>query len=74
MKRSTFLVASLSCALMLSAAMAVGAAAAYRGNVKSKVFHQSSCRHFNCKNCTVTFDTREAAIKAGYNPCKICRP
>jgi micrococcal nuclease len=46
----------------------------YHGNTSSHVFHQSSCKHFNCKNCTKVFDSREAAIKAGYRPCGGCRP
>jgi micrococcal nuclease len=46
----------------------------YHGNTSSHVFHQSSCKHFNCKNCTEVFDSREAAIKAGYRPCGGCRP
>jgi len=24
----------------------------YRGNTRSEVFHQASCKDFNCKNCT----------------------
>jgi micrococcal nuclease len=47
---------------------------AYHGNTRSMVFHQSSCKHFNCKNCTEVFDSREAAIKAGYRPCGNCKP
>jgi methylphosphotriester-DNA--protein-cysteine methyltransferase len=47
---------------------------AYHGNTDSKIFHQSSCRYFNYKNCTRVFDTREEAIKAGYRPCKVCNP
>jgi len=46
----------------------------YHGNTKSKIFHSSSCRHYNCKNCTRVFYSREEAIKAGYHPCKICNP
>jgi micrococcal nuclease len=46
----------------------------YHGNTSSHVFHQSSCKHFNCKNCTKVFNSREAAIKAGYRPCGGCRP
>jgi endonuclease YncB( thermonuclease family) len=46
----------------------------YHGNVNSKVFHKSSCMHYNCKNCTAGFNTRKEAIKAGYRPCGRCRP
>ncbi len=50
------------------------AAAPYHGNKRSKVFHQSSCKDYNCKNCVIGFKTREAAIKAGFRPCGGCRP
>jgi micrococcal nuclease len=46
----------------------------YHGNTSSHVFHKKSCKHFNCKNCTEVFDSREAAIKAGYRPCGGCKP
>ena len=46
----------------------------YRGNTRSMVFHQSTCEHFNCKNCTEVFQNREDAIAAGYRPCGRCRP
>jgi hypothetical protein len=46
----------------------------YHGNASSHVFHDSTCRYYNCKNCTVVFKSREAAIKAGYRPCGICKP
>lgn len=46
----------------------------YHGNVRSHIFHGPSCRYYSCKNCTRVFKTREAAIAAGYRPCKICKP
>jgi len=46
----------------------------YHGNVSSQVFHSSKCKHYNCKNCTARFPTREQAIKAGFKPCSICKP
>lgn len=46
----------------------------YHGNQSSHVFHQSSCKHFNCKNCVVEFNSREEAVAAGYRPCGMCRP
>jgi len=46
----------------------------YHGNTKSKIFHSSSCRYYNCKNCTRVFNSREEAINAGYRPCKVCNP
>ncbi|WP_264981626.1 thermonuclease family protein [Pseudodesulfovibrio portus] len=52
----------------------VKSSGAYHGNTSSHVFHRQGCRYFNCKNCTVNFQTREAAINAGYRPCGICKP
>ncbi len=49
-------------------------AATYHGNTKSKIFHSSGCRYYNCKACTAVFRSRQAAIDAGYRPCKKCRP
>lgn len=46
----------------------------YHGNIRSHKFHRPSCRYYNCKNCVAEFESREAAIRAGYVPCKICKP
>lgn len=46
----------------------------YHGNVKSKKFHRQGCRYYSCRNCLARFQTREDAIKAGYIPCKVCKP
>lgn len=46
----------------------------YHGNTRSGVFHQSSCKDYNCKNCTVGLNTREEAVSLGYRPCGMCRP
>ena len=46
----------------------------YHGNVKSKVFHRPGCRYYDCKNCVVSFKSRDQALRAGYRPCKICKP
>ena len=50
------------------------AAGQYHGNVKSHKFHRPGCKDYDCKACTQTFESREAAIAAGYTPCGICRP
>ena len=50
------------------------AATTYHGNTESKIFHQSGCRYYSCKACTRVFDSRQAAIDAGYQPCKTCNP
>jgi endonuclease/exonuclease/phosphatase family metal-dependent hydrolase len=48
----------------------------YHGNTKpkSKKFHSPGCRYYDCKTCTDTFTSRDAAISAGYKPCKVCKP
>ena len=46
----------------------------YHGNTKSHVLHTTRCRHYNCKNCTKTFQVREEAITAGYRPDGQCKP
>ena len=60
--------------LLLLTAAAVAAQAVYRGNVQTGIFHQQSCRYFSCNNCTAVFDSLEAALQAGFRPCKVCRP
>lgn len=49
-------------------------AGGYSGNTNSGIFHAAGCRYFSCKNCTAHFSSRDAAISAGYRPCKVCRP
>ena len=46
----------------------------FHGNIKSHVFHSSSCSDYNCKKCVTVFESREDAIAAGYRPCKQCKP
>lgn len=46
----------------------------YSGNTSSGIFHAAGCRYYDCKNCTAHFSSRDAAVSAGYRPCKICRP
>ena len=36
------------------------------GNAQSRVLHAASCRSYGCKNCTVTFASREEGERAGY--------
>lgn len=52
----------------------IAASGGYSGNTSSGIFHRSSCRYYNCKRCTVHFSSRDAAVKAGYRPCRVCRP
>jgi endonuclease YncB( thermonuclease family) len=46
----------------------------FHGNVSSMKFHAPGCKAYNCKNCTASFPSREAALAAGYTPCKLCKP
>ena len=46
----------------------------YHGNVRSHVFHRPGCEHYDCKNCTEVFETREEATAAGYRPGGTCTP
>ena len=46
----------------------------YRGNVDSRIFHRPGCTSYLCKTCTRIFATREEALRAGYKPCRICKP
>lgn len=43
-----------------------------RGNSNSKVFHTPGCRWYDCKHCTRSFPSREAARAAGFRPCSHC--
>jgi type I restriction-modification system DNA methylase subunit len=43
-------------------------------NVNSIVFHQPSCKYYNCPNCTAIFKTRDEAVSQGYKPCRMCNP
>jgi len=44
----------------------------YHGNRKSHVYHGSSCRYYNCKNCTKVFKSTKEADNAGYRPHNQC--
>jgi hypothetical protein len=46
----------------------------YHGNEKSLAFHQPGCRYYDCPDCTASFNSREQALEAGYEPCKVCKP
>lgn len=50
----------------------IGGSGIYHGNRKSHVYHGSTCRHYNCKNCTVTFKSTIEASNAGYRPHSQC--
>lgn len=44
----------------------------FHGNVRSHVYHAPGCQHYNCKNCTAVFESREAAEAAGYRAHSAC--
>jgi micrococcal nuclease len=46
----------------------------FHGNVKNHIFHSPGCAFYQCTFCTQKFDKREKALKAGYKPCKTCKP
>jgi competence protein ComEC len=49
-------------------------AANYIGNLNSKKFHLPTCKTLPAGKNQILFNTREAAIGAGYDPCKNCNP
>jgi endonuclease YncB( thermonuclease family) len=42
------------------------------GNVKSRVYHRSSCRNYTCQNCTRVFQSEAEAKAAGFRPAGDC--
>jgi methylphosphotriester-DNA--protein-cysteine methyltransferase len=50
------------------------AEAGYVGNSSTHKFHRRSCAYASCPHCTVTFATRDDALKAGYVPGRCCNP
>ena len=71
MKTALFL---LLMAFAIPPAASAADAAEYHGNIRSGIFHKSSCRYFNCRYCTAKYRTREDAMENGFRPCKVCKP
>lgn len=46
----------------------------YIGNINSLKFHRTSCSSLPKESNRVYFDSRSAAVDAGYVPCKRCNP
>lgn len=44
----------------------------FHGNVTSAVYHAPSCRNYNCRNCTRSFNTEAQARAAGFRPAADC--
>lgn len=62
--------------VVLTASFATVLASSYVGNSNTGKFHYADC-HFVGKmnpNNRVYFNTRDEAVKAGYVPCKRCKP
>ncbi len=51
-----------------------GGGTRYIGNKNTKVFHLPSCSYLPYPENRVYFNTRQAAVHAGYRPCKKCHP
>ncbi len=51
-----------------------GGSSRYIGNKNSKIFHRPSCSTLPAEKNRVYFNSRSAAIDAGYRPCKNCDP
>lgn len=69
-KLQFYTVCMLSLILLLSSSAM--AANAYHGNAASKIYHNFTCRYFNCNKCTVIFSSAEEARAKGFRPCKVC--
>jgi endonuclease YncB( thermonuclease family) len=44
----------------------------FHGNVVSHVYHAPSCRNYNCRNCTRTFQSETEAHASGFRPAGDC--
>lgn len=44
----------------------------WHGNRQSRIYHNPSCRYYNCKSCTVVLSSRREARERGFRPCKVC--
>ncbi len=68
--------AAIVALVVLTASFASVLASSYVGNRNSGKFHYANCtyaRKMNQKH-RVYFNAREEAVKAGYIPCKRCKP
>lgn len=59
--------------LLVAAQPAVSAQGELHGNATTKIYHNSGCRFFSCKKCTVRFQSADEARKQGYKPCSKCK-
>lgn len=50
------------------------ATSSYSGNAKTRIFHVSGCRYFNCKACTVRSNPRKRPAATDTNPANAVWP
>jgi hypothetical protein len=60
--------------ILIVLSSSTSAAEPFRGNTRTRVFHQASCRYYACSNCTAKFATTTEAVENGYRPCGVCEP
>ena len=63
---------ALLCLALAFFPLSAGSAQELHGNAKSYIYHNSSCRYYDCKNCVVIFSSRREAEAAGFRACKVC--
>ena len=68
--------AAIVAIVILTVSFATVLASSYVGNASSRKFHYANCSMVNKMNQKnkVYLNTRDEAIKAGYVPCKRCKP
>lgn len=44
----------------------------YVGNAESGIYHNSGCKYFTCKKCTVKLASPKEAAAKGFKACKVC--
>ncbi len=42
-------------------------------NAHTRDFHLPGCEHYNCKDCTIEFNSVQVAQEAGFVPCPFCK-
>ena len=43
-----------------------------RANPQTRIFHNSSCKHFKSPKSTIVFKSAQEAILSGFRPCSRC--
>jgi lipopolysaccharide export system permease protein len=42
-------------------------------NVHTRDFHLPGCEQYDCKDCTIEFNSVQVALEAGFEPCPFCK-